>query len=110
MRDVSVFLSHIIESIKLLETYTQGVTKEKFKSSLDIQDKVFRRLEIIGEAAKNLPEEFRKSYPEIEWKKMAGLRDVLIHSYFGIDLDLAWKVIEKDIPDLKTRIEKIDIL
>jgi uncharacterized protein with HEPN domain len=107
MRDISIFIEHIIESIKLIETYTHEIAKEEFLSSHDIQDKVFRRLEIIGEAAKNLPEEFRKSHPEIEWKKMAGLRDVLIHSYFGIDLELAWKVIEKDIPDLKNKISKI---
>jgi len=109
MRDISIFLSHIKESIKLIEEYTNGVTIDKFKSSQEIQDKVFRRLEIIGKAVRNLPDELRKAHPEIEWKKMVGLRDVLIHSYFGIDLDLAWKVIEKDIPDLKTKIKRISI-
>lgn len=77
------------------------MTKEKFFESLTIQDAVIRRLTIIGEAVKNIPDSLRKNYPKIAWRKIAGLRDVLIHAYFGVDMELVWKIIKDDIPELK---------
>src|SRR3989442_12219098 len=106
MNDIAVFLQHILESINLILNYTLDISKEKFLSSNSIQDMVFRRLEIIGEAVKNLPQDFKDNNLHIEWREIAGLRDVLIHNYFGVDLDLTWKVIEKDIPELKIKIEE----
>jgi len=103
----SVFIEHIWESINKIERYITDVDKEKFVSSSAIQDMIFRRLEIIGEAVKNLSEDFIIYNSEIEWKKISGLRDILIHNYFGIDLDLTWNVIKKDIPDLKNKVSKI---
>ena len=72
-----------------------------------MQDAVLRRLEIIGEAVKNLDEDFKNRYPEIPWKKIAGLRDVLIHEYFGVSLKRIWRVIKIDLVDLKFKISRI---
>ncbi len=106
-KDPSFFLGHILESISYIEKDTKGYTKEKFASSRKTKDTVIRNLEIIGEAAKNLPEELRAKYPDIPWKKIAGLRDVLIHMYFGVDVDNIWNVVKEDLPILKENIKKM---
>lgn len=102
-----VFLTHILESINLIEIYLQGVTEEYFHVSVEKQDLVVRRLEIIGEATKNLPNEFRKKHLEIPWKKMAGLRDVIIHEYFGIEYNIIWDTVVNLLPILKKQIEQL---
>ncbi|HEC86588.1 MAG TPA: DUF86 domain-containing protein, partial [Thermoplasmatales archaeon] len=66
-----------------------------------IQDGVIRNLEIIGEAVKNLPDDIKKDYPEVEWRKIAGLRDILIHAYFGVDLEVIWDIVKNKVPELK---------
>jgi len=91
---------------KIIE-YTTGLTKEDFFRSSQVQDAVMRRIEIMGEAVKNLPEKIIKANPHIPWKKIAGMRDILIHEYFGIDLELVWKVATDDIPKLKKDIAVI---
>lgn len=72
-----------------------------------IQDAIVRRLEIIGEAVKNIPANFKKNHPDIDWKRIAGMRDIIVHEYFGIDLKLIYKIATKNIPDLKEKIQKI---
>jgi uncharacterized protein with HEPN domain len=102
-----VFIQHMLDSIVLIEKYLQGKTKDDFFSSEQLQDAVIRRLEIIGEAVKNLPEEIIKKHPALPWKQIAGMRDILIHQYFGVDLELTWQVIQIEVPGLKSKLETL---
>jgi uncharacterized protein with HEPN domain len=106
-KDVKVFIEHILESILLIETYTAEISKEEFLKSRQIQDAVMRRLEIIGEATKNIPEDFRKEHPDIPWREIAGMRDILIHEYFGVDLELTWTTVKENLPNLKQKLSRI---
>jgi len=106
-KDPKVSLAHILESIDLIEDYSAGKTLDEFVESRQLQDAIIRRIEIIGEAVKNLPEDFKRNHPEISWQKIAGMRDVLIHQYFGVDLALTWDVIQSDIPDLQRNLSRI---
>lgn len=87
-KNPKVFLEHILESIDLIEQYSKGVTQAQFFKSRPVQDAIIRRLEIIGEAVKNLPSSFRAQNEGIPWKQIAGMRDILIHEYFDVDLVL----------------------
>lgn len=106
-KDASVFLQHILESIAFIEEYSQGISEAKFLDNRQIQDAVVRRLEICGEAIKNIPKSFREKYPKIPWKEIAGMRDILIHEYFGVDFELTWKIVQKELPKLKIEISRI---
>ncbi len=99
-RDYKVSLSDIKDAIKRIKAYTKGMSFKDFSSDLLVQDAVLRNLAVIGEAAKNLPEEITKKSDEVEWKDLAGLRDILMHQYFGVDLETIWGVIETDLPKL----------
>lgn len=100
-KEPKIFIEHIIESISLIEEYSYHLTAEKFKTNIGLQDSIIRRLEIIGEATKNIPNSFRDKFSEIPWKKMAGMRDILIHEYFDVDLDLTWSVVKRELPSIK---------
>lgn len=104
-KDPKIFLKHILESVKAVEDYVRGVEIKDFLRSGKTMDAVVRRIEIIGEATKNLPADFKLNSPHIPWKKIAGMRDNLIHEYFGVNEDLVWKVVKKDLPELKKEIE-----
>lgn len=106
-KDPVVFLKHILESVNYIESYVKDLSEDIFFDSIQAQDSVIRRLEIIGEAVKNLPEDFKASYSKIPWQKIAGMRDNLIHEYFGVDADLVWNTIKQDLPVFKTKIEQI---
>lgn len=109
-RDINLFIQDILESIGLIEDYTKGINKEEFlnkDNNLQMKDAIFRRLEIIGEAVKNIPEDFKNKHSDIPWKEIAGMRNILIHEYFGVMLERVWKTASKDLPELKKNILKI---
>lgn len=106
-KDPLVFIEHILDSINAINEYTKGLDKDGFSSSKEKQDAVLRRIEIIGEAVKNLPTEVKEQNPDIPWKQIAGMRDIVVHNYFGVDLDLTWKIVTKDLEELETKISAI---
>ena len=106
-KDPFIFIEHIFESIKIINDYTRDKSFNDFKNSIQLQDSVIRRLEIIGEAIQNIPHKIRDKYEKIPWREIAGLRDILIHQYFGIDLELTWEVIKTDLPELDRNIKTI---
>ena len=103
-KDPKIFVEHILECIERIENYTEGATKETFLNSPQLQDAIIRRLEVIGEATKNIPQETKDTSPDIPWKRIASMRNILIHQYWGIDLNLTWTVATEEIPNFKKSI------
>jgi len=109
-KDDTIYLKHILDAINAIESYTDKISEERFSMLMEKQDAVVRRLEIIGEASNKLSEKFRKKYKNIEWAKIISMRNILIHEYFGVDLEQVWNVVVKDLPKLKKDLEKIVLL
>lgn len=107
MRSDKLYLSDILEAIKNIQAYIKGLSYAKVSKQRMIIDAVIRNLEIIGEAAKHISKDTKSKHPEIEWKKIAALRNILIHEYFGVDLDVLWDIIQNKLPDLKKKIERL---
>jgi len=107
MKKTFIFINHILENIEEIEKFSKDISKKELFIDKQKQYAIIRAIEIIGEAVKNLPKEFTQKYPEVLWKEIVGTRDRLIHHYFGIDLEMIWKIIKEDLPKLKEEIEKI---
>jgi len=101
------YVEHILEAIRDIEESVKGLSMKEFINNKDIRDANIRRLEIIGEAVKNISQHLKNENKEIEWNKIAGMRDKVIHNYFGVNLEIVWNVIKADLPDLKVKINKI---
>ena len=99
-----VYLEDILESIERIGEYVSEISENEFYEDHLIQDAVLRRLEIIGEAVKGIPDNVRKDHPDIPWRRIAGLRDVLIHAYSGVNLKRVWIIINENLPELKSQL------
>jgi uncharacterized protein with HEPN domain len=101
------YLQHILDETEYLIKHAAGLSKEKFIQDDTLRRAFVRSIEIIGEATKNIPDEFKQKYAQIDWRPMARMRDKLIHGYFGVDYDIVWDVVTNEIPTLRQEIEKI---
>jgi len=107
MKKDKAYLKHILEAISDIEKFIENVSQEEFYKNREKQYAVLRALEIIGEATKNLSKELKARHPKIPWRDIAGMRDKLIHEYFGVKLELVWETVKDSLPKLKRHISEI---
>lgn len=100
-----IYIEDILDAIEKIERYTGSQTLETFSKNEMIVDAVLRNIEIIGEAAKNIPEQVKKKFPDIPWKRMIGLRNIVSHEYFGVDLTIIWEIVRKDLPAIVPKVK-----
>jgi uncharacterized protein with HEPN domain len=103
-RDILVYLGDILESAELIESYIASISEIEFYNSGEKQDAILHRLQIIGEAAKHIPTAYREKWNQVPWKDISGIRDIIVHEYFGITLSMIWKTAVEDIPLLRQQI------
>jgi uncharacterized protein with HEPN domain len=106
-RPVELLLDDILQAIGRIEQYIKDLSFEAFSKDQKSVDAVVRNLEIIGEAANRLPDEFKEKYRQIEWHKVVGLRHRIVHEYFGIDIEIIWQILHKDLPELRDALSQI---
>jgi len=106
-RSIDLLLNDILESIDKVEQYTRGMSFDTFSNDQKSVDAVVRNLEIIGEAANRLPDDFKERHSNVEWHKVVGLRNRIIHEYFGIDLQIIWQIVHADLPELRQTLSRI---
>ena len=107
IRDIGDYIADILSAAREVQEFTQGMGFESFSADKKTVNAVIRSLEVMGEAAKRIPDDIRGRYPEIPWKQMAGMRDKLIHEYSGVDLEIGWAVITGELPPLRPHIERM---
>jgi uncharacterized protein with HEPN domain len=108
-RDLRDYINDLVEACEDILSFTRGMSYSDFAGDKKTINAVIRSLEVIGEATKKLPRSFRDSYPDVPWKRMAGMRDKLIHEYFGVDTQMVWQVVERHIPDILPLVKEIAI-
>lgn len=106
-KDDTVYLRHILDAIEQVEDYLRGVSSDQFMQTRIVQDAVVRRLEIIGEASRNVSGEFQQAHPEVPWGQIIGLRNRIIHAYFNVNLQIVWEIAKNDLPPLKQELRRI---
>jgi len=106
-KDDTIYLRHILDAVSTIEEYLHGIDEVKFRATRLLQDGAIRQIEIIGEAVRHVSKDLRKTYPEVPWQDIAGMRDKLIHDYFGADLEKVWLTTQEDLPPLKEKILEI---
>lgn len=106
-RDWQLYFDDIFECINKIEKYIGDMNYEEFSKDSKTIDAVIRNLEVIGEAAKQIPDSIKQKYREIPWREIVGLRNRVIHEYFGVDLDIVWEIIKHDLPDLKEKLKNV---
>jgi len=107
-RDYSLFLNDIVQACEKIERYTNPFDYNQFSVNEMAIDAVIRNFEVIGEAIRNIPNELKNAYPQVEWQEAVGFRNIMIHNYFGIDLEAVWETVQKNIPLLKSHILDVD--
>jgi len=106
-RDYKLYLEDILEATRKIDNYTRGLSLQQFNQDEMRTDAVLRNLEIIGEATKNLPPELREKYPAVDWRRVAGLRDIVSHAYFNVDRNIIWDIVQNKVPDLRQYVSSI---
>ena len=101
------YVDHILDCIRKINEYSKGLSLKEFKKNELVQDAIIRNIEIIGEASKKITPETKQTYYNVPWKEIAGMRDKLIHAYFGVNLPLVWETVKKDLPQLKKQAQKL---
>lgn len=106
MKNNRLYIEQMLEAIDLVERYSKGLDFEKFSSDVEKQDAIVRRLQIIGEVSNRVSPEIKEQLPEVPWKKMLGMRNIIVHDYMYVDLEKVWNVVEKDLSELKQRLRE----
>jgi uncharacterized protein with HEPN domain len=101
------YLRHILAEVDYLIRHSHGFNKAEFLQDETLRRAFVRSVEVIGEAAKQMPDDFKQQYPQVEWRAMAGMRDRLIHGYFGVDYEIVWDVVTNKVPALRSKVEQI---
>jgi len=107
MRNYRLYISDILECIRKIGEFTRGMDLDSFAKDDMVSSAVILKIIMIGEAAKNVPEEIRVKYPELPWRDMAAIRDKVMHCYFGIDFEIVWEVVKNQLPKLELKVPKI---
>ena len=106
-KDDSIFIDHILDSIQAIEEFSKNMPKEELTTNRIKKNAIVREIEVIGEAAKNISEAFKEKHKIIKWKNIIGTRDIMIHQYFGVNLDVVWSIIQEDLSKLKKQLKDI---
>jgi uncharacterized protein with HEPN domain len=107
IKDDLAYIEHILDCIRKINEFSQGLPYTEFKGSELVQDAIIRNIEIIGEASKKISRDTKQTYYKIPWKEIAGMRDKLIHDYLGVDVKVVWKTIKEDVPTLEKLVSDI---